>query len=151
MKTPKSVLWLAAVGLLTYASNMAFAQTAQDFLGDYGAPLKMHDTPIFYAECSYKGGKVMIIFPLGGSKGRLVEFSWGTGGDKANPALANEGIFSVTSKVNLEDLMAGGPGAYQFQTQIIEYLLRTPFTMVYPKDLHSIVGSDPKTTCQPSP
>lgn len=127
---------------------MALAQTAQDFLDDYISPLKMHDTPVFYAECSYQGGKLMVILPLGASQGRLVELEWGDGGDKANPALGNEGKFTVTSKVTLDDLMAGGPGAYRFQTQRIEYLLRTPFTMVYPKDLHSIVGSSPKTTCR---
>jgi hypothetical protein len=151
MRTPKSIFWLAVVGLLISASNMALAQTARDFLDNYVDPLKMQDTPVFYAECSYKGTKVMVIFPLGASKGRVVELAWGNGGGKANPALANEGEFTVTSKVNLDDLMVGGPGAYRFQTQIIEYLLGTPFTMVYPRALYSIVGSRPKTTCHPSP
>jgi hypothetical protein len=151
MRMPKNVFWLAVVGLVISAGNMAVAQTARDFLDDYVSPLKTQNTPVFYAECSYKGGKVVIIFPLGASQGRFVELAWGSHGNKANPALANEGKFTVTSKVNLDDLMAGGPGAYLFQTQIIGYLLGTPFTLVYPRNLYSIVGSHPKTTCQPSP
>ncbi len=149
MRILKRVFLLAAVGLLI--SETALAQTAEDFLDNYVGPLKINNTPIVYAECSYKGGKVTIIFPLGAPKARFVELAWGTSGNRATPALANEGEFTVTSKVNLEDVMMGGPGAYQFQTQIIEYLLGTSFTFVYPKDLNSIVGSEPKTACQPSP
>jgi hypothetical protein len=42
------------------AFMLTLAQTARDFLDNYVAPLEMHDTPVCYAECSYRGAKVMI-------------------------------------------------------------------------------------------
>jgi hypothetical protein len=151
MTTSNRLFWLTFLWLHICLGKPAFAQTAQDFLDNYLGPLKIQETPILYAECAYHGGKVVIILPIGAKKGRFVELAWGERGDRVNPALANAGEFSLTSKVALEDLMMGGPGAYPFQTQIVEHLLKMPFTFVYPKDLYSVVGSEPKIPCQPSP
>lgn len=145
------VRFAIVAGLLLCTERVACAQTAEDLLDNYVGPLKLHNIPIVYAECSYNGGKVMIIFPLGSRRGRFVELAWGAGGDRTNPALASGGDFTVTSKVDLENLMMGGPGAYLFQAEIIENLLEKPFEFVYPQDLDSIVQSEPKSTCHPSP
>jgi hypothetical protein len=127
------------------------AQTAIDFQGNYLTPLMAHNTPIIYAQCSYNGGKVMIILPLGESEWRFVELAWGKRGSRSNPALANEGRFAVGAKVVLKDLLMGGPAAYRFQAEIIENLLKAPLLFVYPKDLYSIIDSAPAVGCEPSP
>ena len=146
MKTTMKLIVIAAIGLLI-VNDMALGQTAKDFLDDYIAPLKMHNTPILYTECSYSGGKLLIIFPLGVSEGRLVELS--ASANRRNPPLANEGKFTVGSQVEIEDLMSGGPGTFRAVKEIIENLLSTSFTMLYPKDLDSVVTSEPKTKCRP--
>lgn len=140
-----------AVGLLIGSVTTALAQTAEDLYVHYLGPLKSRAIPVFYAECSYPGGKAAVIVPVGSAKGRFVGLAWGARGDRANPALANQGEFTVAPRVELEDLMVGGPGAYAFTTEIVESLMQTPFTFVLPKDLHSIIGSDPKKPCEPSP
>jgi hypothetical protein len=103
---------LAALSAGLVGGPQALAQTARDLIQDYLAPLEQAQKSAFYAQCRYDGVKVVIILPLGEAKGRMVELSWGGDANKANPMITNDAAFTVSSKVELEDLMMGGPGGY---------------------------------------
>lgn len=154
MSVRRTFFPLAAVALTVCAHGAAFSQTAKDFVEQFLEPMAKGDKPIFVAECSYRrggwDGKELLILPIDNSNGLIVDLGWGSGVNRGNPQVVNQGSVTFAPKIAVQELEWGGPGAYQLQTQVVEYLVSTAFILVYPDAFHSLVGSEPKTACQPS-
>lgn len=114
-------------------------------------PLIKRNTPVYFAECSWRQppneGKIFIIMTQGSVKGKYVDFAWSDRIPRAKAQLGNEGNFTSKPHLMLMTMSWGGPSmANEFLNTVRQLLASNP-VLLEPKDFASIMTSQPKTKC----
>lgn len=124
---------------------------ATTFFDSEMRPLIKQNTPVYFAECTYRQlqneGKIFIILPLGSVKGKYADFGWDDVIPRTKPQLGNEGDFTTKPHLMLTKMGWGGPSmANEFLNTVRQLLASNP-VLLQPKDFASILTSRPKTKC----
>lgn len=133
--------------LLGATTASAQAADGEESLTWYLTQARTAGRPIFFAECGYDVGKIMVIVPLGDVTGFFVNVSWGAPGQRAHPVLETSGKFELAPRIEVYELAHGGPHTARLLGQNVEKLLARPVRMIRPEKFASLMGSKPTIPC----
>lgn len=138
--------WGAAVAQI---SSEPGAGWEDEKLRAYIKELQAHRTAIFFAECKgQQGEKLVMILPIGSTKGLFVDITDST---------TRQGS-TVKTPVNWADMSwkngkwhyyiyFGGMWLLQYESDAVEFLLRSSFRILKPAQLDTISTSEPRQKC----
>lgn len=123
---------------------------------DYIGKLKSSRSAVFFAECKIpqgenipRGGKVVMILPIGSTKGETIDLvDMRTDENDVVKFPVNWADMSLKNGKWSYDIYFGGEQTLRFESEVIEFLLKSNFKILKPSELDRIATSEPRLRCR---